>query len=389
MQITKQEAKTFLLRYHGLLGGYQYAKKEGVLAFVQHVTALQYDPIDVCGRSAEIVLQSRVKGFRKQMLADAIYKDHDLIDYFDKCLCIFPTSDFPYLKSRMMRYYDANRLSEPEISAVCDEIIQHITAHGAVCSKDLAFSQTVDWYWSNAKLSRAALEHLYFTCTLGIAGKKGAIKYYDLIERCVSKPEYAIAHTFAEEAERLSWHLRRRVQATGLLWNRASDAFLNIHGLTAQNRPVLLQALAEQGQLACVQIAGFAETFYLPTDALPLLQEVVSGATYPKRCEFIAPLDSLIWDRKLIKALFGFDYKWEIYTPAEKRTYGYYTLPILYGTIFMGRIELVCARKTGTLVLKGLWLEPSAKRTKAFDTALHKTILRFAKLHGVVYEGST
>ena len=92
----------------------------------------------------------------------------------------------------------------------------------------------------------------------------------------------------------------------------------------------------------------------------------------------IAPLDNLLWDRKLIQALFGFDYKWEIYTPAEKRRYGHYVLPVIYGDRFIGRIEASADTKTHTLLVKNIWFEPDVKRTKGMDEAIDAAIRRFS-----------
>ncbi|WP_409969382.1 hypothetical protein RFF05_05510 [Bengtsoniella intestinalis] len=73
MNLSKKQAKTFLMLYHGLLGVHQYEGIDGALAFVRHVTALQYDPIDVCGKNAELVLCSRVKHFEKSKISPRIY----------------------------------------------------------------------------------------------------------------------------------------------------------------------------------------------------------------------------------------------------------------------------------------------------------------------------
>ena len=96
---------------------------------------------------------------------------------------------------------------------------------------------------------------------------------------------------------------------------------------------------------------------------------------------FIAPLDPLLWDKALIHTLWDFQYSWEIYTPAAKRKYGYYTLPILYGERFVGRIEAVPDRKKGILSVRGLWLEPGIRQTKRLNSALDKTIMNFGKFN--------
>lgn len=100
-----------------------------------------------------------------------------------------------------------------------------------------------------------------------------------------------------------------------------------------------------------------------------------------QRCEFIAPLDNMMWDRKLIQALFGFEYKWEIYTPVEERKYGYYVLPILYGDNFVGRIEVVADKKAKILTVKNIWFEERVKQTKKLLAEIEKCAKRFARFN--------
>lgn len=103
-QLTKQQACTFLLLKHGLLGEHRFHGKEGVCDFVKQVGCIQFDPIDVCGKNSELVLQSRVKGFQKLMLYELLYKDRMLIDYFDKNLAIISACDWSCF-SRTREYY--------------------------------------------------------------------------------------------------------------------------------------------------------------------------------------------------------------------------------------------------------------------------------------------
>ena len=96
---------------------------------------------------------------------------------------------------------------------------------------------------------------------------------------------------------------------------------------------------------------------------------------------FIAPLDPLMWDKSLVQEIFDFKYSWEIYTPAVKRKYGYYTLPIIFGDRFIGRIEAVPDKKDKVLQVKGLWWESDVKVTKKINNALEKTLKQFAKFN--------
>jgi uncharacterized protein YcaQ len=90
----------------------------------------------------------------------------------------------------------------------------------------------------------------------------------------------------------------------------------------------------------------------------------------------------MLWDRKLIRALWDFRYSWEIYTPAAKRQYGYYVLPMLYGDRFIGRIEPKADRKARTLTVSNIWLEPGVSRTKRLSSRIDSAVLRLAAFNG-------
>ncbi len=383
MKMSKEQARRFIMLYHGLLGDYKFNGKNGVLNYINYITALQYDPIDVCGKNAEIVLNSRVKDFKKSMLFDLLYKDRELIDYFDKCLCIFAQNDFPYLKNRMMYYYKSE-MSHEKIIPICNEIKQIIGEQGAVCSKDLNFNKKVDWFWNDTKLSRAALEYLYYICELGISYKKGTIKYYDLIEHCLKNPLNLQEFKFESDRDRLKWQIYRRIKAVGFMWNKASDVWLNIE-LNSQSRSSIIEELLKTEQILEIEVENVTKKFYIPSTSKDFLENVISDKKYKKRCEFIAPLDSLMWDRKLIKEIFDFDYKWEIYTPKEKRLFGYYILPIVYGFNFIGRIEIICDRKNNKMTVQNIWIEDNIKQTKSMEIAIEKAVVRFAKFNECVF----
>ncbi|MBR0477616.1 MAG: winged helix DNA-binding domain-containing protein, partial [Solobacterium sp.] len=94
-------------------------------------------------------------------------------------------------------------------------------------------------------------------------------------------------------------------------------------------------------------------------------------------------LDPLLWDRALIEKIFDYQYTWEIYTPREKRKYGYYVLPVLYGERLVGRIEPVIVN--GELVVKGIWLEPGVRKTRKLNQAINVRLKRFARFNDCTY----
>lgn len=377
ISFTKRQACRFLLLKQGLLGDYRFEGKQGIMEFIRQAGCIQFDPVDVCGKNAELVLQSRIKRFSKEMLSDLLYQDRVLVDYFDKNLAIFPVDDWPYFE----RYREQHRQWERSHEAVRgagSQVRKHITAHGPVCSGDLDMPDKVDWYWSRTKLSRAVLEHMYFTGELAVHHKIGSIKYYDLIENCIPRTILSAPEPYPAEHDHQTWRVLRRIGSVGLLWNRASDAWLNIGGLKSAERSAAFTRLLREQKIEAVHVEGIKEELYMRVEDIPLARQCVDQNSWKKRCEFIAPLDNLMWDRKLIQALFGFDYKWEIYTPAEKRRFGHYVLPVIYGDRFIARIEASADTKTHTLRVKNIWFEPDVKRTTRMDEAIDSAIRRFS-----------
>ena len=99
LTITNKQARQFILAKQGLIGKYRFVGKDGAYAYIRQAGCIQFDPVDVCGKNAELTLQSRVKGFQKSMLQELLYEDRKLVDYPDKELSIWPAEDWPYFSS--------------------------------------------------------------------------------------------------------------------------------------------------------------------------------------------------------------------------------------------------------------------------------------------------
>jgi uncharacterized protein YcaQ len=378
--LTKKQARQFLLIKQGLLGEYKFIGKDGGLDYVRQAGCIQYDPIDVCGKNAELVLQSRVKGFTKKMLYELLYQERKLIDYFDKNLAIISVVDWPYFE----RIRENNRLGgrgRDEIDKIADEIKAIISERGPVCSKDIGFHEKVDWYWSSTKLARAALETLYFRGDLIVHHKKGTIKYYSLAKDYIPEEILTAMDPNTEELEHHKWRVLRRISAVGLLWNKPSDAWLFIRNLKSQERNLVFEELLKEKKIVEVKIEGCKDKLYCLTEDLIIINEVQTKTQFKERMELLAALDNMLWDRKLIKELFDFEYKWEIYTPQEQRKYGYYVLPILLGEQFIGRCEVIADSKKKVLLVKHIWFEKEFKMTKKLKEELDRCFQRFMKFH--------
>ncbi|MRH41557.1 winged helix-turn-helix domain-containing protein [Aquibacillus halophilus] len=386
IKLTNRQARQFLLLKHGLLGEYKFAKKQGVLDFVRQAGCIQFDPIDVCGKNAELVLQSRIKGFTKEMLDELLYTDRKLVDYPDKNLAIISVEDWPYFE----RYRQVARQHAehyPQMQALTEQVRTHIENQGALSSKDIKLDEDFSWqsaiHWSGGNnSSRSVLEQMYSTGDLIIHHKKGTRKYYDISEEYIEPNLLNAPEPLPNQLEHHKWRVLRRIGAVGLLWNRASDAWLNIWGLKAEQRKEVFRQLLDEARIIAVSVEQMKDTLYFCAEDLPIIEAVLKNPTPKFRCELIAPLDNLIWDRKLINELFGFDYTWEIYTPAIKRKFGHYVLPLLYGESFIGRVEVIVERKNKRLVVKNIWYENGVKQTKQLRTALDNCFKRFAIFNG-------
>ena len=390
LTVTPDQARQFILLRQGLLGEHRFIGKNGAYQYVRQAGCIQFDPVDVCGRNAELTLQSRVKGFTKRMLDDLLYRDRLLVDYADKELSIWPSEDWPYFASYRERSMALGKTFSgiPELE---EEAIRHIRANGPVSSDSLPLEGTVFWHssmhWSGhwhkeSPAARSVLEQLYTDGVLLIHHKSGTRKFYDLADKYLPADLLAAPDPCPDESARLDWRVLRRIGAVGLLWNRRSDAWLGI-SMAAEERDAAFARLEKAGRITPVRVEGLRFPLYVLNTDLPLLESVRSGqADCKARLEFLAPLDPMLWDRKLIEALFGFQYSWEIYTPASKRKYGYYVLPVLYGDRLVGRIEPKADRKANSLTVQNIWFEPGVRQTKTLSGMIDKAVCRLARFNG-------
>ncbi|MBO2516367.1 MAG: winged helix-turn-helix domain-containing protein, partial [Clostridiales bacterium] len=316
MTITRDQAKRFILTKQGLLGAYRFTGKEGALAYVRQAGCIQYDPVDVCGKNAELTLQSRVKGFTKKTLAALLYKDRSLVDYCDKELAIWAREDWPCFERYRQRSREMGRQFKG-IPGLEEKAVSYIRKHGPVSSDTLPVEGTVYWHssmhWSGnwhkeSQAARSVLEQLYTDGVLLIHHKTGSRKYYDLADEYFDPALLNAPDPNPDDAVFLRWRIRRRIGAVGLLWNRRSDAWLGID-MTPEQREDAFRKLEDAGEIAPVKVEGISNALYLLSIDIPLMEKVLRNETDAKpRLEFLAPLDPMLWDRKLIEALWGYRY---------------------------------------------------------------------------------
>jgi uncharacterized protein YcaQ len=171
---------------------------------------------------------------------------------------------------------------------------------------------------------------------------------------------------------------------------RTADAYFR--GVPFSKAPPLQEALLAEGEIVLVKVEGWKFLHYALAQDVPLLQELAAGripaAWTPLETDtteeavFLSPLDP-VSARGQAKILFGFDYVWEVYKPQDKRKYGYYTLPILWGDQLVARFDSKYDRPNNTLIILGFWLEDEKTgRDPAFATALSRAFTRFTTFLG-------
>jgi len=379
-KISKNQAKQYMVNYHNINTATSYSGLPGIKEFFTKVGSIQYDPLNVVGRNSDLVLQSRFKDYKASLLDDALYKDRILIDGWDKMMGIYQTIDFPYFKSirdhRAESQIDTlrHRLSIEALD-YCDDVISLIQESGPLFSSEIKLGETKKHRWGHTKPSSATLDYLFHKGQLGIREKRNTQKQYDLIGNLVEN-NILTKEVFKSDDEFIEWYLLRRIKSIGLVWNKNSVAWSGRFISKKGTRNKYLEKLFSAGLIDKVYIEGIKDLFYVPsTNSLNDIQ-------CKKAVSFIAPLDNIIWDRDLVSKVFDFDYRWEVYTPIKKRKYGYYVLPVLYGSDFIGRIEFAQHRNSDPLEVKNIWFEEWFTADKEYIDAYEAAIKKFKNYLG-------
>jgi len=370
------EARALMLTAQGLARPpARAARKRDVLASIRRMGLLQIDSINVVARSPYLVLWSRLGAYRTEWL-DELLAEGALFEYWAHALCWLPIEDYPLYRRVMLDGLLHGWQSVPrwlvEHEAVVARVRTRIEQEGGLRASEFESDHKRSGGWWNWKDEKTALECLFITGDLMVPRRESFQRVYDLRQRVLPDwddgPEAA---NVPEREEVLRALALRAVQALGVArpaW--VCDYFKRPKtGMAAR-----LEALAESGQLRRVTIDGLAGPAYLDPAA--------ARAQAPAVTTVLSPFDPLLSDRARLKELFGFDYKIEVYTPAHKRSFGYFTLPILHHGTVVGRLDPKAHRAEGRFEVRALALEPGVKATDELAADLGAALRRLAAWHG-------
>ena len=366
LHITRLAARRFVRAATGL-----DAPVSGVGKVLERYGYVQIDPINVCGRMHDLILRNRVTGYSPGGLMRHLHGDGTPLPAEERTafehhlpgtgiLVAMPLEAWPHLTTAMQERTDgegdwSGRLS-PDERKLAETILSEIASRGPLTSGHIEDAgPSRPGAWGAGTLAKSTLQKLYFHGRVLISRREGTRRFYDLPERVI--PATTLAASEPTAAETARW-----LTLTKLRQRRLTTLKRGESGHVAD-------------EILPVKISDAdAPTLYVLREDLPLLEACLEmpAAESSGHPLLLAPLDPLIYDRRTTLALWDFDYTWEVYTPAAKRTRGYYALPILAGHELVGHVDSKANPKSGKLeiisrrVRRGHAVAPAVKSLARF-----------------------
>jgi uncharacterized protein YcaQ len=326
-----------------------------LLDMVRHLTLLQIDPTAVIAPSADLVAWSRLGSSYSPAGLSAALEDRMLLELRGM---IRPCEDLVLYRADMARWESAEwgdlpgwRASYRDWVRANDacrrDILDRLASSGPLPTHDLPDTCKVAWRssgWTNNRNVAQLLEFMVLRGEVAVAGRSGGERLWDLAERVYPGDPVVPA----EEA--LRTRDQRRLRALGIARARGPEC------------PVEPADVGQAGEFAVVE----------GTKCMWRVDPSQLGQPFSGRAALLSPFDRLIHDRKRTVELFKFDYQLEMYKPAAKRRWGYFTLPILYGDALVGKLDATADRQAGVLRIRAIHQDiPS---TNAMTTAIRREI---------------
>ncbi|MFC1457693.1 winged helix-turn-helix domain-containing protein [Microvirga arabica] len=353
--ITLAQARRIALAAQGFHEGRPAAAtKRHVSRVLQRSHLLQIDSVNVLVRAHYMPLFSRLGSYDRGLLEKIAYhpKKREAFEYWGHEASLIRLDLQPLFRWRMERaargdgtYGGLARFGR-EKRAFIEEVRREIETRGPIGAGELSIGgkgQGSWWGWSDGK---RALEWLFWAGQVTTATRRGFERLYDLPERVLPSDILAMPTPSAEEAQREL--LRLSIRALGIASERCLRDYFRLEPKDAKAR---IPELVEAGDLMPVTVKGWDGLVYLDPQA-----------KVPRRVEaraLVSPFDPIVWERTRTERLFDFRYRIEIYTPAEKREFGYYCLPFVLGERIVARVDLKADRAAGNLIVHSVHPEAS------------------------------
>ena len=316
----------------------------------------QIDSVNVLVRAHYLPAFSRLGPYDRALLDRAAWGPKSarrLFEYWAHEASLLPLALHPLLRWRMARAdrgeigWGYLRSFAGERRAEAEAVLARIRAEGPLAASDFEHGKSRSGWWEWGDTKRA-LEWLFWAGHITTATRRDSFeRVYDLTERVL--PSAILALPTPDEAEAHRRLIRISARALGVA--TAAD-LRDYFRLGVEETRAAIAELVQAGTLLPVAVEGWRQDAFLHAEA-----------RRPRRIAgqaLLAPFDPLVWARERAERLFGFRYRIEIYTPAEKRVHGYYVLPFLMDEALVARVDLKADRQAGRLLAKNIHLEPGA-----------------------------
>jgi len=314
---------------------------------IERLGLLQIDSVNAVVRSHYLPLFSRLGSYSSDLLDQAAWSSgrrRTLFEYWGHEASLLPLAMYPLMGWRMQRARNGRDIYQQlakfglEQQDVVRRVLSAVEERGALGAGSLSTREDKAGQWWDWSAEKHALEWLFAAGEVTVAGRRGFERLYDLPERVI--PKSILQQPLPDEAEAQRGLLLHAVQALGVGTEKDLRDYFRLSPADARPR---LAELVEDGQLQTCEVAGWRQIAYcLPQPKVP--RKVIASA-------LLSPFDSLIWERSRTERLFDFRYRLEIYTPQDKRVYGYYVLPFLHNERIAARVDLRAERASGRLAV--------------------------------------
>ena len=342
--------------------------RQRIESTIRRIAPLQIDSVNVFARSHYLPLFSRLGAYDPGALdALAFGPRRRFTEYWAHEAALIPIEDWPLWGWKMaaLRAKD-HRAGEwaTENVAMLDWLRASLAASGPVLASAIEHESNERrgpwWGWSDVKVG---LEHLFRWGEVAIAGRTRFERRYGLVDQVLPAE---VLGSPVPRAEAIRELVRRSAVAIGV--GTVAD-LADVHRLRSDDTKRAVLDLEAEGELVPVRVDGWRQRAWRHRDARAG-RPIRAGA-------LLSPFDPVAWDRDRALFFFSDTAPTEIYTPAPKRVFGYYSLPILLDEALVGRIDLKADRATGTLLVQSAWREESAVGASA-DPARVAELVRSA-----------
>ncbi|WP_200847144.1 winged helix-turn-helix domain-containing protein [Microbacterium sp. 18062] len=316
---------------------------------IERMATLQIDSVNVFARSHYMPLFSRLGAYDTARLDRLLFSRRaPFVEFWAHQAAFVAAEDWALFRFRMDDHRERHErkgwfdVDEATLGWVRGELASRGPVRPAQIEHDAQTARRGPWWdWSAVK---SALEYLWFTGEVAIAGRRGFERVYGLASDVI--PAAALDRR-VERAEALRTLIERAARAYGV----ATVADLDDYWRFGDQRTTagVVAELERDGVLRPVAVEGWRRPAWLHRDAT--VPRAVDAAAV------LTPFDPVVWFRPRAERLFDFDYRIEIYTPAPKRRFGYYSLPVLVGDDVVGRIDLKADRAASVLRVQSAWWE--------------------------------